>query len=112
MRSLNTAVSRSTNAYVAPVRRSGRCFHRACPSCPCWLRRALFAPFAPAAADRLDKPVRILSAVFLILIVAATIIKERAIIARKGAEYASRMYGWQLGGANFKLVLKSELRSI
>ena len=36
--------------------------------------------FAPAAADRLDKPVRILSAVFLILIVAATIIKERAII--------------------------------
>lgn len=39
-------------------------------------------------------------------------IKERAIIARKGAEYASRMYGWQLGGANFKLVLKSELRSI
>lgn len=39
-------------------------------------------------------------------------IKERAIIARKGAEYASRQYGWQLGGANFKLVLKSELRSI
>ena len=39
-------------------------------------------------------------------------IKERAIIARKGAEYASRMYGWQIGGANFKLVLKSELRSI
>ena len=38
--------------------------------------------------------------------------EERAIIARKGAEYASRMYGWQLGGANFKLVLKSELRSI
>jgi len=36
--------------------------------------------FAPATADRLDKPVRILSAVFLILIVAATIIKERAII--------------------------------
>lgn len=39
-------------------------------------------------------------------------IRERAIVARKGAEYASRMYGWQLGGANFKLVLKSELRSI
>ncbi len=39
-------------------------------------------------------------------------IKERGIIARKGAEYASRMYGWQLGGANFKLVLKSDLRSI
>ena len=38
-------------------------------------------------------------------------IKERAIIARKGAEYASRMYGWQIGGANFKLVLKSALRS-
>ena len=34
----------------------------------------------PGLADRLDKPVRILSAVFLILIVAATIIKERAII--------------------------------
>jgi hypothetical protein len=39
-------------------------------------------------------------------------IKERGIIARKGAEYASRMYGWQIGGANFKLVLKSDLRSI
>jgi hypothetical protein len=39
-------------------------------------------------------------------------IKERAIIARKGAEYASRMYGWQIGGANFKLILKSDLRSI
>jgi len=39
-------------------------------------------------------------------------IKERAIIAQKGAEYASRMYGWQVGGANFKLVLKSALRSI
>lgn len=39
-------------------------------------------------------------------------IKERAIIAQKGAEYASRMYGWQVGGANFKLVLKSALKSI
>lgn len=39
-------------------------------------------------------------------------IKERAIIAGKGAEYASRMYGWQLSGANFRLVLKSDLRSI
>jgi hypothetical protein len=39
-------------------------------------------------------------------------IKERAIIAHKGAEYASRMYGWQIGGANFKCRLKSELRSI
>lgn len=39
-------------------------------------------------------------------------IRERAIIAHKGAEYASRMYGWQLGGANFKLVLKSPLQSI
>ncbi|MBK9752655.1 MAG: bile acid:sodium symporter family protein [Nannocystis sp.] len=34
----------------------------------------------PKLADGLDRPVRILSAVFLILIVAATIIKERAII--------------------------------
>lgn len=39
-------------------------------------------------------------------------IRERAIIARKGGEYASRMYGWQIGGANFKLVLKTSLRSI
>ncbi|QUS40548.1 hypothetical protein RPMA_18190 [Tardiphaga alba] len=39
-------------------------------------------------------------------------IKERGIIARKGAEYASRMYGWRVGDANFKLVLKSDLRSI
>ncbi|MBA3549915.1 MAG: bile acid:sodium symporter family protein [Nannocystis sp.] len=34
----------------------------------------------PQIADRLDKPVRIISAVFLVLIIAATIIKERAII--------------------------------
>jgi len=34
----------------------------------------------PAIADRLDKPVRIISAVFLVLVIAATIIKERAII--------------------------------
>ena len=34
----------------------------------------------PQLADRLDKPVRIISAVFLVLIIAATIIKERAII--------------------------------
>jgi hypothetical protein len=39
-------------------------------------------------------------------------IRERAIIAGKGAEYASRQYGWQLGGANFKLVLKTPLQSI
>lgn len=39
-------------------------------------------------------------------------IKERAIIAQKGAEYASRMYGWQIGGANFKLILKTSLKSI
>lgn len=39
-------------------------------------------------------------------------IRDRAIIARKGAEYASIRYGWQLGGANFKLVLKTPLQSI
>lgn len=39
-------------------------------------------------------------------------IRDRAIIAGKGAEYASRMYGWQLGGANFRLVLKTPLKSI
>lgn len=39
-------------------------------------------------------------------------IRDRAIIAGKGAEYASRMYGWQLGGANFKLTLKTALKSI
>ena len=32
----------------------------------------------PAIADRLDKPVRVLSAVFLLLVIIATIIKERA----------------------------------
>ena len=32
----------------------------------------------PAAADRLDKPVRILSAVFLLLVIGSAIIKERA----------------------------------
>lgn len=34
----------------------------------------------PALADRLDRPVRIISAVFLILVIAATILKERATI--------------------------------
>lgn len=38
-------------------------------------------------------------------------IKDRAVIAHKGAEYASRQYGWQLGGANFKLILKTPLKS-
>lgn len=38
--------------------------------------------------------------------------KERAIIAQKGADYAMTRYGWQIGGANFKFTLKSELRSI
>ena len=32
----------------------------------------------PAVADRLDKPVRIISAVFLVLVIAAAVIKERA----------------------------------
>lgn len=39
-------------------------------------------------------------------------IKDRALVANMGAEYASRHYGWSLGGENFKLVLKTELRSI
>jgi bile acid:Na+ symporter, BASS family len=34
----------------------------------------------PHVADRLDRPVRILSAVFLLLVIAATIIKERGMI--------------------------------
>lgn len=38
-------------------------------------------------------------------------IRDRAIIAGKGAEYASRMYGWTLGGAVFRLILKSPLFS-
>jgi bile acid:Na+ symporter, BASS family len=32
----------------------------------------------PAVADRLDKPVRIVSAVFLVLVIIAAVIKERA----------------------------------
>jgi BASS family bile acid:Na+ symporter len=32
----------------------------------------------PAAADKLDKPVRIVSAVFLLLVIAAAVVKERA----------------------------------
>jgi len=43
---------------------------------------------------------------------AGSSIKERAIIAQKGADYAQRTYGWQIGGANFKLVLKTPLQSI
>lgn len=36
---------------------------------------------APATADRLDKPVRILSALFLVLVIAAAVAKERANLA-------------------------------
>jgi hypothetical protein len=39
-------------------------------------------------------------------------IKTRAIVAYKGAEYASRNYGWALGGPVFKCELKSALQSI
>jgi len=39
-------------------------------------------------------------------------IRTRAIVARKGQEYASQMFGWTLGGQVFKLVLKSDLKSI
>lgn len=39
-------------------------------------------------------------------------IKERAIVAGKGADYARQTRGWTLGGQVFKLVLKSDLRSI
>ncbi|TDW21053.1 hypothetical protein EV128_12222 [Rhizobium azibense] len=39
-------------------------------------------------------------------------IKMRAIVAGKGAEYARTQYGWTLGGAVFKLVLKTDLKSI
>mgnify|MGYP000022256026 CR=1 FL=1 len=60
-------------AREADVHLNGAVREEACPL-------NLAPTFAPTAADRLDKPVRILSAVFLILIVAATIIKERAII--------------------------------
>lgn len=39
-------------------------------------------------------------------------IKERAIIAGKGQDYARRVYGWDLTGPNFRLVLKTPLQSI
>lgn len=39
-------------------------------------------------------------------------IKDRAIVAGKGQEYASRMYGWTLGGPVFRLTLKTDLHSI
>jgi len=39
-------------------------------------------------------------------------IRERAIIAARGNEEISRRYGWRAGDANFKLVLKADLRSI
>lgn len=39
-------------------------------------------------------------------------IKMRAIVAGKGAQYANENYGWALGGAVFKLTLKSDLRSV
>lgn len=39
-------------------------------------------------------------------------IKERAIVAGKGAKYASQTRGWDVNGANFRLVLKKPLQSI
>lgn len=39
-------------------------------------------------------------------------IRQRAIIARKGQEYASRCYGWNVDGPNFFVTLKSALRSV
>jgi hypothetical protein len=42
----------------------------------------------------------------------AATIKERAIVAGKGAAYADRMYGWDLTGPVFRLVLKTPLQSI
>lgn len=39
-------------------------------------------------------------------------IRTRAIVAGKGQEYASRMFGWTLGGQVFKLILKTALKSI
>jgi hypothetical protein len=43
---------------------------------------------------------------------AAATIKERAIVAGKGADYARRQYGWNLTGPVFRLVLKTPLQSI
>jgi bile acid:Na+ symporter, BASS family len=40
----------------------------------------------PAVADRLDKPVRIVSAVFLVLVIVASVIKERAMLADSFAD--------------------------
>jgi len=39
-------------------------------------------------------------------------LRERAIIAYKGAAYASRQYGWDIAGPNFLVVLKKPLHSI
>lgn len=39
-------------------------------------------------------------------------IRDRAIVAGKGQDYASRMYGWTLGGPVFRLTLKAPLYSI
>lgn len=39
-------------------------------------------------------------------------IKERALIAGRGKEEISRRYGWCAADANFRLVLKTPLRSI
>lgn len=39
-------------------------------------------------------------------------IRDRAIVAGKGQDYASRMYGWTLGGPVFRLILKTPLHSI
>lgn len=43
---------------------------------------------------------------------AAASIKERALIAARGQSEISRRYGWNAGDANFKLVLKTALKSI
>jgi len=41
-----------------------------------------------------------------------SLIKDRAIIAQKGAKYAFDVYGWKLDGPVFKITLKSDLKSM
>lgn len=43
---------------------------------------------------------------------AADTLKQRAIVAGKGEEYAVRAYGWKLNGPAFLLTLISPLKSI
>jgi len=64
----------------------------------------------PLIADRMDKPVRIISAVFLVLIIASAIIKERASIGSHFQEVGLAAFAFNLISMTIGYVIPRLLR--